>query len=109
MGSKEETSVVVGSLLDDNNFHDVMISRDRRDIIMSVDRHLSRDLIQGEFSKLNLDKSLYVGGGLHLGAGLVIFDNFTGCIENMYFNHTIVMGQSKNSRDNEDEDPNFGN
>jgi hypothetical protein len=34
----QETSIALGSLLDDNNFHDVVISRDKRDLVMAVDR-----------------------------------------------------------------------
>ncbi len=104
MGSKEETSLVGGSLLDDNLFHDVVISRDRRDIIMSVDRLISRDVIPGEFTRLNLDQTLYIGGGPLIVGGHSHFDNFTGCIENMYFNHTKVIGPS-----NSEKDPTFGN
>merc|ERR1719189_2674538 len=33
-----ETSMALGSLLDDNIFHEVYLSRERRDVILSVDR-----------------------------------------------------------------------
>jgi contactin associated protein-like 2 len=39
---------------DDNTFHEVMISRERLDVIMSVDRVRIRDRILGDFMKLNL-------------------------------------------------------
>ena len=46
--------------------------------------------IKGHFHKLNLDKKFYIGGVPHIEKGLVVFDNFTGCIENMYLNHSSV-------------------
>jgi len=91
LGHREETSMALGSLLDDNLFHEVMISRERRDVILSVDRVRIRDRIKGDFHKLNLDRNLYIGGVPHVEDGLVVFENFTGCIENMYLNHTNII------------------
>ncbi|KAH8349298.1 hypothetical protein KR067_002660, partial [Drosophila pandora] len=48
LGSKIMTSLSVGSLLDDNVWHDVVISRNQRDIIFSVDRVIVREKIRGE-------------------------------------------------------------
>ena len=56
LGGRQETSMALGSLLDDNLFHEVAISRERRDIILSVDRVKIRDRIHGDFHKLNLDR-----------------------------------------------------
>ena len=91
LGHTEETSMALGSLLDDNLMHEVMISRERRDVILSVDRVRIRDRIKGDFHKLNLDRNLYIGGVPHVEDGLVVFENFTGCIENMYLNHTNII------------------
>ena len=90
LGGKLETSMALGSLLDDNTFHDVIISREKRDIVMSVDRVKIRDKICGDFLKLNLDRQLYIGGVPTLEDGLVVYDNFTGCIENMFINFSKV-------------------
>ena len=87
----QETSLTLGSLLDDNVFHEVMISRNRRDIVLSVDRVTIRDRIRGEFNKLDLDQALFIGGVPYVQRGLVIYQNFTGCIENLYVNHTNVI------------------
>ena len=87
----QETSLTLGSLLDNNIFHEVMISRNRRDIVLSVDRVRIKDRIQGEFNKLDLDGFLYIGGVPYVQRGLVIYENFTGCIENLYLNHTNVI------------------
>lgn len=60
LGSKIMTSLSVGSLLDDNVWHDVVISRNRRDIIFSVDRVIIQGRIKGEFSRLNLNREVRV-------------------------------------------------
>ena len=59
----QETSLSLGSILDDNVFHEVMIARDKRDLVLSVDRVKIRDRIRGEFQKLDLDGYLYIGLG----------------------------------------------
>lgn len=58
LGSGLMTTLSVGSLLDDNVWHDVVVSRNRRDIIFSVDRVIVRGRIKGEFSKLNLNRAV---------------------------------------------------
>merc|ERR1712038_1079555 len=87
----QETSLTLGSLLDDNVFHEVMIRRERRNLELSVDRVLIKDRIRGEFNKLDLDNDLFIGGVPYVQRGLVIYQNFTGCIENLYLNHTNVI------------------
>ena len=61
LGAKIMTSLSVGSLLDDNIWHDVVISRNRRDIIFSVDRVIVQRRIKGEFDKLNLNREVREG------------------------------------------------
>lgn len=75
LGHSEETSLSLGSLMDDGAYHDVEISRERRDVVLSVDRVKIRDRIKGHFHKLNLDKKFYIGGVPHIEKGLVVFDN----------------------------------
>ncbi len=98
LGGKQrhETAFMnLGSLLDDNLFHEVVVSRERRDVILSVDRVRIRDRIHGDFHKLNLDRMLYIGGVPNVEEGLVVYENFTGCIENMYLNHSNVIAGFK--------------
>ncbi|KPJ11812.1 Neurexin-4 [Papilio machaon] len=57
LGSGTATSVSVGSLLDDNMWHDVVVSRHRRDLIFSVDRVVVTGRVKGEFSRLNLNRA----------------------------------------------------
>lgn len=56
------TSLSVGSLLDDNVWHDVVISRNRRDILFSVDRVVVESKIKGDFDKLNLNRAVSFKG-----------------------------------------------
>lgn len=55
LGSKMMTSLSVGSLLDDNIWHEVIIMRNRLDVIFSVDRVTIEGRIKGEFEKLDLN------------------------------------------------------
>lgn len=91
LGSGVVTSLCVGSLLDDNIWHDVVVSRNRRDILFSVDRVVVQDKIKGEFNKLDLNRELYVGGVPNMQEGLVVEQNYTGCIENLYLNSTNLI------------------
>lgn len=63
LGSGLMTTLSVGSLLDDNVWHDVVVSRNQRDIIFSVDRVIVRGRIKGEFSRLNLNRAVSVNNG----------------------------------------------
>ncbi|CAB3222790.1 unnamed protein product [Arctia plantaginis] len=95
LGSGTLTSLSVGSLLDDNIWHDVVISRNRREVLFSVDRVIVHERIKGEFSRLNLNRAFYIGGVPNFQEGLVVNQNFTGCIENMYLNATNVIQDLK--------------
>lgn len=58
LGSNIPTTLQVGSLLDDNIWHDVIVSRNRRDIIFSVDRVVVQGRVKGEFDRLNLNRGV---------------------------------------------------
>lgn len=60
LGSGIMTTLSVGSLLDDNVWHDVVVSRNRRDILFSVDRVIVQGRIKGEFSRLNLNRAVSI-------------------------------------------------
>jgi len=57
-GAGVVTSLSVGSLLDDNMWHDVIISRNKRDLMFSVDRVVVQGKIKGDFSRLNLNRDV---------------------------------------------------
>lgn len=60
LGSNIPTTLQVGSLLDDNIWHDVIVSRNRREVIFSVDRVMVRGRVKGEFDRLNLNRGVSV-------------------------------------------------
>ncbi|RZF46692.1 hypothetical protein LSTR_LSTR002555 [Laodelphax striatellus] len=95
LGSGIMTSLSVGSLLDDNGWHDVVISRNRYDIVFSVDRVMIQGRIKGEFRRLNLNREFYIGGVPNQQEGLVVRKNFTGCLENLQMNTTNLIYQIK--------------
>lgn len=49
------TSVTMGSLLDDNHWHSVVIERYRRNVNFTLDRHTQHFRTNGEFDHLDLD------------------------------------------------------
>ncbi|XP_034938756.1 neurexin-4-like, partial [Chelonus insularis] len=93
LGSGVMTSASIGSLLDDNIWHDVLISRNKHNLTLSVDRVVVRKIIEGPFKKLNLNQALYFGGVPNMQKGQVVFQNFTGCMENFYLNKTNFFRQ----------------
>ncbi|XP_031782155.1 neurexin-4 [Nasonia vitripennis] len=95
LGSGIMTSLSVGSLLDDNMWHDVVFSRNRKDIAFSVDRVLINGRVKGEFYRLDLNRAFYIGGVPNRQDGLVVTQNFTGCIENLFFNQTNLIREMK--------------
>ncbi|CAG9853678.1 unnamed protein product [Phyllotreta striolata] len=99
LGSGVVTSLSVGSLLDDNIWHDVVISRNKRDILFSVDRVVVTDKIKGEFERLNLNRDFYIGGVPNIQEGLVVVQNYTGCMENFYINSTNLFKEVRESID----------
>lgn len=55
------TSLSVGSLLDDNSWHDVEIRREQRNVTFLVDRVRVDDVILGDFKRLDLNKEVGEG------------------------------------------------
>ena len=55
---KGRTAVKAGSMLDDNNWHDMIITRDRKKLKVVVARLVSEVEINCLFYTLNLDKSV---------------------------------------------------
>ncbi|GIX99848.1 neurexin-4 [Caerostris darwini] len=93
------TSVSVGSLLDDNMWHDVYIVRKNRDITFSVDRVIVPAKIRGDFLKLDIKREIHVGGIQNFNqVGIVSTKNFTGCIENLFFNNTNFISELKDKK-----------
>lgn len=84
-------SISAGSLLDDNLWHDVLISRRGRDVLFTVDRVLVRHYLKSDYTRLNLNHDLFIGGiPIKISDPLNTRENFTGCIENLNFNSTNI-------------------
>lgn len=95
-GEGEVNTVSAGSLLDDNLWHDVLITRSKRDILFTVDRVIVRHRLNGDFVRLDLNHELFIGGiPVALQSELDITHNFTGCIENLMLNNTNIVAELK--------------
>ncbi|XP_076061076.1 neurexin-4 isoform X2 [Oratosquilla oratoria] len=95
LGSQLRTSMSVGSLLDDNSWHDVEIRREERNVTFLVDRVRVDDIVKGDFGRLDLNKKVYIGGIPNLGPGLGTRVNYTGCLENLFINGTDITEEMK--------------
>ncbi|KAG9508924.1 Neurexin-4, partial [Fragariocoptes setiger] len=89
-------NVSAGSLLDDNTWHDVSIARFGNYVLLNVDRVLVRMSFDGDFTRLNLDEDLWIGGVPgSMFSPINTRTNFTGCLENVMFNNTNVIAEMK--------------
>ncbi|XP_042887736.1 neurexin-4-like, partial [Penaeus japonicus] len=98
-GSKVRSTFSVGSLLDDNSWHDVEIRREQRNITFLVDRVRIDDMIHGDFKRLDLNREFYIGGVPNLQPGMVARVNFTGCMENLFINGTAIIPEMRDADD----------
>ncbi|XP_069969361.1 neurexin-4 isoform X3 [Penaeus vannamei] len=99
LGSKVKSTFSVGSLLDDNSWHDVEIRREQRNITFLVDRVRIDDVIHGDFKRLDLNREFYIGGVPNLQPGMVARVNFTGCMENLFINGTAIIPEMRDADD----------
>ncbi|XP_045611778.2 neurexin-4-like [Procambarus clarkii] len=99
LGSKLLTSLSVGSLLDDNAWHDVEIRREQRNVTFLVDRVRRDDIILGDFKRLDLNQEFYIGGVPNMQTGMKVRVNFTGCIENLFINGTAIIPEMRDADD----------
>ena len=80
--------MTVGSLLDDNAWHDVEVIRRDRNVSLLVDRVRVDDIIYGDFKRLDLNKKV------NRKLCFVLF--FTGIIHSSYtlvaFQHLNCLG-----------------
>ena len=55
-----DTTIKAGSLLDDNQWHDVDIKREGRNIEFTVDRMTIMNMTNGDFYQLDLDRRVRI-------------------------------------------------
>ncbi|KAI8777902.1 neurexin-4 [Biomphalaria glabrata] len=85
--TKGLTIVKAGSLLDDNQWHDVIITREKQKLKVVVDRLVNEVTTGGLFFRLDIDKYMYIGGVPYYNqAGITVKYNFVGCVQNVNLN-----------------------
>ena len=67
---------MAGSLLDDNQWHDVEVRRNERDVVINVDRMKMENVTLGEFIHLDLDRKVRLLGVGNSGLRVVSFNLF---------------------------------
>ncbi|XP_039083520.1 contactin-associated protein-like 4 isoform X2 [Hyaena hyaena] len=92
-------SLTLGSLLDDQHWHSVLIQRSGRQVNFTVDEHRHRFHAQGEFSYLDLDYEISFGGIPAPGKSVSFpHKNFHGCLENLYYNGVDIIDLAKQQK-----------
>ncbi|KAG8596005.1 hypothetical protein GDO81_001704, partial [Engystomops pustulosus] len=94
--SNPHVNVFLGSLLDDQQWHSVVIERFGRQVNFTVDRHLHHFFMKGDISYLDIDYELSFGGIASQGKSASwLRKNFHGCIENLYYNGLNISDLAK--------------
>ncbi|CAJ1078873.1 contactin-associated protein-like 5 [Xyrichtys novacula] len=94
--SSSRVAVTVGSLLDDQQWHSVLIERFNRHVNLSVDSHTEHFTTRGEGDSLEVNYELSFGGiPLPGKPGTFLRRNFQGCIENLYYNGINIIDLAK--------------
>ncbi|KAM6225094.1 contactin-associated protein-like 4 isoform 2-T2 [Rhynchocyon petersi] len=89
-------SLTLGSLLDDQHWHSVLVQRLGKQVNFTVDEHRQRFHAQGEFSYLDLDYEISFGGIPAPGKSASFpRNNFHGCLENLYYNGLDIIDLAK--------------
>ncbi|KAM5263189.1 contactin-associated protein-like 4 isoform 2-T2 [Ctenodactylus gundi] len=89
-------NLTLGSLLDDQHWHSVLIQRLGKQVNFTVDEHRHHFHTQGEFNYLDLDYEISFGG-ISAPSKSVSFPhtNFHGCLENLYYNGMDIIDLAK--------------
>uniref|UniRef100_A0A8C5LGK2 Contactin-associated protein-like 5 n=1 Tax=Jaculus jaculus TaxID=51337 RepID=A0A8C5LGK2_JACJA len=86
----------LGSLLDDQHWHSVLIERAGKQVNFTVDRDTQHFRTKGEADALDIDYELSFGGIPVPGKpGTFLKKNFHGCIENLYYNGVNIIDLAK--------------
>lgn len=94
--SSRRVAVTVGSLLDDQHWHTVLIERFNKQVNLTVDSHTHRFQTKGEGHSLEVDYELSFGGiPLPGKPGTFLRKNFHGCMENLYYNGINIIDLAK--------------
>ncbi|KAK2492560.1 hypothetical protein MC885_019022 [Smutsia gigantea] len=89
-------SAALGSVLDDQHWHSVLIERAGKQVNFTVDKHTLHLRTKGEADALDIDYELSFGGIPVPGKpGTFLKKNFHGCIENLYYNGVNIIDLAK--------------
>ncbi|XP_075385400.1 contactin-associated protein-like 5 isoform X1 [Tenrec ecaudatus] len=89
-------SATLGSLLDDQHWHSVLVERAGKQVNFTVDKLTQHFRSQGEADALDIDYELSFGGIPVPGKpGTFLKKNFHGCIENLYYNGVNIIDLAK--------------
>ncbi|XP_012582012.1 PREDICTED: contactin-associated protein-like 3 [Condylura cristata] len=93
--TEAHVNLTLGSLLDDQHWHSILIELLNTQVNFTVDRH-THHLQKGESSYLDLDNEISFGG-IPGDRKSVVFPhkNFYGCLENIYFNGVDIIDLAK--------------
>uniref|UniRef100_A0A8C8M103 Contactin associated protein-like 5b n=1 Tax=Oncorhynchus tshawytscha TaxID=74940 RepID=A0A8C8M103_ONCTS len=94
--SSGNVSVGLGSLLDDQLWHYVLVKRSNKQVNLTVDGHTRHLSTTGVEDSLEVDYELSFGGIPIPGKpGIFLRKNFHGCIENLYYNGVSIINLAK--------------
>uniref|UniRef100_A0A672NRW6 Contactin-associated protein-like 5 n=1 Tax=Sinocyclocheilus grahami TaxID=75366 RepID=A0A672NRW6_SINGR len=94
--SSGHVSVFLGSLLDDQHWHSILIERFNKQINFTVDRLTKHVRTGGLDESLEVDYELSFGGiPLPGKPGTFLRKNFHGCMENLYYNGVNIIDLAK--------------
>ncbi|XP_063468486.1 contactin-associated protein-like 4 isoform X7 [Symphalangus syndactylus] len=92
-------NLTLGSLLDDQHWHSVLIQRLGKQVNFTVDEHRHHFHAQGEFNLVNLDYEISFGGIPAPGKSVSFpHRNFHGCLENLYYNGVDIIDLAKQQK-----------
>ncbi|KAG5262097.1 hypothetical protein AALO_G00292190 [Alosa alosa] len=94
--SSGHVSMTVGSLLDDQHWHSVLIERFNKQINVTVDRQTRHVRSRGVADSLEVDYEVGHQPDARPGKpGTFLRKNFHGCIENLYYNGVNIIDLAK--------------
>ncbi|XP_029394544.1 contactin-associated protein like 5-2 [Mus pahari] len=89
-------SAMLGSLLDDQHWHSVLLERVGKQANFTLDRNTQHFRTKGDTDALDIDYELSFGGiPVPSKPGTFLKKNFQGCIENLYYNGVNIIDLAK--------------
>ncbi|KAM3186642.1 hypothetical protein ACTXT7_003895 [Hymenolepis weldensis] len=90
---RTENIVVAGSLLDDEQWHDVLIVRSEKNLNISVDGVSIWRNLTAVFMHMDMNRRVYIGGvpSFSNKRSVAVTESFAGCMEEFNFNGVQVI------------------